>query len=119
MTTPPPEVTPDEADSWVDVYTITDPEQIEAEAPHKAGAPLLYVMHDGANPNGLKLYFTKEEWEAFVLGVKDGEFDLDESGHLPLPALGARGLNHRGPHPIKRDNFQQMCYDSFNQAPPA
>ena len=23
------------------------------------------------------------EWDAFVLGVKDGEFDLDESGNLP------------------------------------
>jgi len=23
------------------------------------------------------------EWEAFVLGVKDGEFDLDESRNLP------------------------------------
>ena len=36
-----------------------------------------------ANPDGDKLYFTEAEWDAFVLGVKDGEFDLDESGNLP------------------------------------
>jgi hypothetical protein len=40
-------------------------------------------MHDAANPDGDKLYFTEAEWDAFVLGVKDGEFDLDESGNLP------------------------------------
>ena len=36
-----------------------------------------------ANPDGERLYFTEAEWDAFVLGVKDGEFDLDESGNLP------------------------------------
>jgi hypothetical protein len=40
-------------------------------------------MYDAADPGGDKLYFTEAEWDAFVLGVKDGEFDLDESGHLP------------------------------------
>ncbi len=40
-------------------------------------------MYDAADPDGGKLYFTEAEWEAFVLGVKDGEFDLDESGNLP------------------------------------
>ena len=34
-------------------------------------------MRDGKDPNGPKLVFTPAEWEAFVLGVKDGEFDLD------------------------------------------
>jgi hypothetical protein len=38
-------------------------------------------MYDMANP-GAKLYFTEAEWEAFVLGVKNGEFDLDESDRL-------------------------------------
>jgi hypothetical protein len=54
-----------------------------AGAPHKAGEARLYVMYDAADPDGGKLYFTEAEWEAFVLGVKDGEFDLDESGNLP------------------------------------
>jgi len=40
-------------------------------------------MHDAAKPDGDKLYFTEAEWDAFVLGVKDGEFDLDEEGNLP------------------------------------
>jgi len=69
----------DAEESRVEVYVTTD----TSAAPHKAGEPRLYVMYDAANPDGDKLYFTEAEWEAFVLGVKDGEFDLDESGHLP------------------------------------
>jgi hypothetical protein len=63
----------------VEVYVTTD----TSAAPHKADEPRLYVMYDAANPDGEKLYFTEAEWDAFVLGVKDGEFDLDESGNLP------------------------------------
>jgi len=33
-------------------------------------------MRDSKNPGGPVLAFTPEEWEAFTLGVKDGEFDL-------------------------------------------
>jgi hypothetical protein len=66
-------------ESRVEVYVTTD----TSAAPHKAGEPKLYVMYDAAHPDGDKLYFTEAEWEAFVLGVKDGEFDLDESGNLP------------------------------------
>jgi Domain of unknown function (DUF397) len=54
-----------------------------SSAGNKADQPRLYVMFDAADPDGSKLYFTEAEWEAFVLGVKDGEFDLDESGNLP------------------------------------
>ena len=66
-------------ESRVEVYVTTD----TSAAPHKADEPRLYVMYDAADPAGDKLYFTEAEWEAFVLGVKDGEFDLDESGNLP------------------------------------
>jgi Domain of unknown function (DUF397) len=69
----------DSEESRVEVYVTTD----TSAAPHKAGEAKLYVMYDAANPDGDKLYFTEAEWEAFVLGVKDGEFDLDESGNLP------------------------------------
>jgi uncharacterized protein DUF397 len=68
-----------EDESRVEVYVTTD----TSAAPHKAGEPKLYVMYDAAKPDGDKLYFTEAEWDAFVLGVKDGEFDLDESGNLP------------------------------------
>ena len=27
--------------------------------------------------------YTSDEWRAFVVGVRNGEFDLDESGRLP------------------------------------
>ena len=69
----------DSEESRVEVFVTTD----TSAAPHKADEPRLYVMYDAADPGGDKLYFTEAEWEAFVLGVKDGEFDLDESGHLP------------------------------------
>ena len=69
----------DSEESRVEVYVTTD----TSAAPHKADEPRLYVMDDAADPGGDKLYFTEAEWEAFVLGVKDGEFDLDESGRLP------------------------------------
>jgi hypothetical protein len=35
------------------------------------------AMRDSKNPTGPALIFTVEEWDAFVLGAKDGEFDLD------------------------------------------
>ena len=69
----------DSEESRVEVYVTTD----TSAAPHKAEEPRLYVMYDAANPDGDKLYFTEAEWDAFDLGVKDGEFDLDESGNLP------------------------------------
>jgi len=69
----------DSEESRVEVYVTND----TSAAPHKADEPRLYVMYDAANPDGDKLYFTEAEWDAFVLGVKDGEFDLDESGNLP------------------------------------
>lgn len=69
----------EETDSRVEVYVTTD----TSGAPHKAGEPKLYVMYDAAKPEAGKLYFTEAEWDAFVLGVKDGEFDLDENGNLP------------------------------------
>jgi hypothetical protein len=73
----------EETESRVEVYVTTD----TAGAPHKAGEPKLYVMYDAAKPEAGKLYFTEAEWDAFVLGVKDGEFDLDEHGNLPpVPA---------------------------------
>jgi hypothetical protein len=45
-------------------------------AAHKADADKLYLMRDSKNPDGPTLAFTEAEWDAFVAGVKDGEFDL-------------------------------------------
>lgn len=33
-------------------------------------------VRDSKNPNGAILSFTKAEWDAFVGGIKQGEFDL-------------------------------------------
>ena len=79
MRTPGDGAPADTEESRVEVYVTTD----TSVAPHKAAEDKLYVMYDAAHPDGDKLYFTEAEWEAFVLGVKDGEFDLDESGNLP------------------------------------
>lgn len=34
------------------------------------------AVRDAENPNGPALIFTPAEWDAFVGGAKDGEFDL-------------------------------------------
>lgn len=39
----------------------------------------LIGVRNAANPHGAVLVFTQSEWDAFVLGAKDGEFDLDAS----------------------------------------
>jgi len=64
------EVSSDEHSVEVTVTTDT------ARWPHKADSEKLYLMRDSKNPDGPVLAFTPEEWEAFTLGVKDGEFDL-------------------------------------------
>lgn len=36
----------------------------------------LVGMRDGSDPDGAVLVFTQPEWDAFIGGVTDGEFDL-------------------------------------------
>jgi hypothetical protein len=48
----------------------------------KEGSDRVVTMRDASNPDGPTLVFTPAEWEAFVAGVRDGEFDLDENGQL-------------------------------------
>ncbi|MEU4832500.1 DUF397 domain-containing protein [Streptosporangium sp. NPDC023615] len=43
--------------------------------PHKADSDHLYLVRDSKDPKGPALAFTPSEWDAFVGGVKDGEFD--------------------------------------------
>ncbi|MFB9838840.1 DUF397 domain-containing protein [Actinoallomurus acaciae] len=46
----------------------------------------MVVLRDADNPDGDALYYTPNEWEAFVLGVKDGEFDdLATGPGVPMP----------------------------------
>ncbi len=46
-----------------------------AVAVHKADSDHLYLVRDSKDPGGPALAFTRSEWDAFVGGVKDGEFD--------------------------------------------
>jgi hypothetical protein len=48
----------------------------------KEGSDYVITLRDGSDPDGPTLVFTPAEWEAFVAGVRDGEFDLDETGAL-------------------------------------
>ncbi|MEV5411887.1 DUF397 domain-containing protein [Thermopolyspora sp. NPDC052614] len=64
----------------VTIIDKTDPNFVETAelavgAAHKAEYDRLYVVRDSKDPDGPKLYFTPAEWEAFRLGVLDGEFD--------------------------------------------
>jgi len=38
--------------------------------------PGIVTVRDSRDPEGTTLVFTVREWEAFVGGAKDGEFDL-------------------------------------------
>ncbi len=71
---------PEDGESRVEVFVTTD---TSGAPPSKVGEAKLWVMFDAARPEAGRLYFTEAEWDAFVLGVRDGEFDLDEEGNLP------------------------------------
>lgn len=59
---------------WISYGEDTTGEGVVQTAEIGGGA---VAMRNSAEPNGTVLRFTKGEWDAFVLGVKDGEFDLD------------------------------------------
>ncbi|GGM28332.1 DUF397 domain-containing protein [Dactylosporangium sucinum] len=40
----------------------------------------LIGLRNGADPDSPILVFTQAEWDAFVLGAKDGEFDVQGQG---------------------------------------
>ncbi|MGH3327853.1 MAG: DUF397 domain-containing protein [Streptomycetales bacterium] len=46
--------------------------------PRHKQAETLIAVRDPKKPDGPTLFFTPAEWEAFIAGVKDGEFDLPE-----------------------------------------
>lgn len=43
---------------------------------HKTGHNRLIAVRDSKDPDGPKLFFTSDEWSAFLRGVKADEFDL-------------------------------------------
>jgi hypothetical protein len=51
------------------------------DAPVEGAVEVAFVddligMRNSADPDGPVLVFTQDEWDAFVLGARDGEFDL-------------------------------------------
>jgi hypothetical protein len=41
-----------------------------------ANVPAAIAVRDSKNPTGPVLIFSTDDWESFVVGAKDGEFDL-------------------------------------------
>jgi hypothetical protein len=55
---------------------VTLDEVVEyAFVPHDDGVTYV-AMRKSTDPDGVVLVFTPSEWDAFVKGVQDGEFDL-------------------------------------------
>jgi hypothetical protein len=59
---------------------FTNAEWIRSAEDEEEGVEIAFVdgyigMRNGAHPEGPVLVFTPEEWDAFVAGAKDGEFD--------------------------------------------
>ena len=44
------------------------------------------VIRNSRHPDGPAITCTREEWLAFLGGVKNGEFDLDDNGNWLNPA---------------------------------
>jgi hypothetical protein len=58
---------------------VTLDEVVEyAFIPHTDGVTYV-AMRKSTEPDGTVLVFTPSEWEAFVLGVRDGEFDIPDA----------------------------------------
>ncbi|MBE1456373.1 hypothetical protein H4W79_000587 [Nocardiopsis terrae] len=49
--------------------------QVAAE--NKDTGDAAFVLRDSKNPDAAPLVFTRAEWDAFVAGAKDGEFDAE------------------------------------------
>ncbi|GIH68018.1 hypothetical protein Mth01_02710 [Sphaerimonospora thailandensis] len=58
--------------SCVEVTTV---DAGQAGIGHKADAERLFLVRDSKDLDGPVLAFTPAEWDAFIGGVKDGEFD--------------------------------------------
>lgn len=57
---------------------VTLDEVVEyAHIPHTDGVTYT-AMRKSTDPEGVVLVFTPSEWDAFLKGVRDGEFDLPE-----------------------------------------
>jgi uncharacterized protein DUF397 len=68
---------PDDLDEGGDLEDLTGVEVAIVEG-SKEGSDHVITMRDAKDPDSPTLVFTPAEWDAFVAGVKDGEFDLDD-----------------------------------------
>lgn len=78
------------------------------------------AVRDGKNPEKGTLFFTPAEWEAFVLGARDGEFDIPEEylteeeaamqrGEVPVRAVPSPNLS-----PKAREKAKKMMEEAEN-----
>ena len=54
------------------------------------------AVRDSKNPDGPVLLFTISEWEVFLAGVRDGEFEPTRSDCRPHPSTPRRRIDDPG-----------------------
>jgi hypothetical protein len=67
--------------AWIraEPESVTLDEVVEyAFIPHTDGVTYV-AMRKSTEPDGTVLVFTPSEWDAFLLGVRDGEFDFPDA----------------------------------------
>ncbi|MCP2261013.1 protein of unknown function (DUF397) [Streptoalloteichus tenebrarius] len=83
------------------VPDLTHAEWIETTEDGTPGVEIAFVedvvvMRDGKDPDGPVLVFTHAEWDAFVEGAKDGEFDEPWNWDTENDPTGAAGGGEGG-----------------------
>jgi hypothetical protein len=58
------------------------------------------AVRDSEDPNGPVLIFSYRDWDAFLKGVRDGEFDPPAAPALPAPVVGISPLRS-GPFEVR------------------
>ncbi|MFB9802423.1 DUF397 domain-containing protein [Streptomonospora salina] len=61
-----------------DCVEVAAAEGRDAATANKADEEIVFAVRDSKNPDRPALAFTRAEWDAFVEGVKDGEFDSEK-----------------------------------------
>jgi hypothetical protein len=67
---------------WQRSSRSDDDEEASVEVAFVDQGLIAVAVRDSSEPDAI-LYFTQAEWDAFLAGVNDGEFDLDEDPTTP------------------------------------
>ena len=66
-----------ESDKWVkSSYSNGTGGSNCVEVLHEPDSDVVIVRHS-KHPDGIRIPYTREEWDAFCVGVRNGEFDIN------------------------------------------